>query len=254
MASLSFLAKWEPAGLYLLSGKYPASPFAAPLLAFLFICFSHSRSLTPVFLHSWQPSLAFLILFLSTYLVFFWFFLTNLRTGKTFFFTANGAQERGQRVIVLLKQHGADRLRWWQHGIRTPEAVLSFVFPQASFSFQQTHTHECGSLPRQLIMNFLPHFLSKKTVHGDVSQLFIHTELDGISQHFKKLAEISKKAWSVAEGACDDNQQHIMIFSRILWRWTVQQYIQYLQWLYSIIRVSAVSLGFLTKSKWLTGG
>lgn len=40
-----------------------------------------------------------------------------------------------------------------------------------------------------------------------MSQLFIHTELDGISQHFKTLAEISKKAWSVAEGACDDIQQ-----------------------------------------------
>lgn len=139
MASLSFLAKWEPAGLYLLSGKYPASPFAAPLLAFLFICFSHSRSLTPVFLHSWQPSLAFLILFLSTYLFFFFFLQTWGQ--ERHFFTANGAQERGQRVIVLLKQHEADRLRWWQHGIRTPEAVLSFVFPQASFSFQQTHTH-----------------------------------------------------------------------------------------------------------------
>lgn len=192
MASLSFLAKWEPAGLYLLSGKYPASPFAAPLLAFLFICFSHSRSLTPVFLHSWQPSLAFLILFLSTYLFFFFFY--KLEDRKDIFLLPMEHRRGVKELLYFLNNMEQTDLDddSMASGHQKLSCHLFFLKPVSLFS-RRTHTRM--RLVTETTYNELPpHFLSKKTVHGDMSQLFIHTELDGISQHFKTLAEISKKA------------------------------------------------------------
>lgn len=134
-------------------------------------------------------------------------FFANLRTGKTFFFFffflpvehRKGVNE----LLHFLNNMEQTDLDDDSMTSRHQKLSLHLFFFKTVSPFSR-HTH--GSLPRQLLMNFLP--IS--------SLLFIHTELDGISQHFKTLAKISKKVWCVAEGECDNNQLHIMMFNTIL--------------------------------------